>query len=225
MRNDFMITCASAMLLWAPAAPAATPADDVQALKDEVRRLSDRVRELEEQLDQQLDQQPARSRDLMRPPMGPSEDWDPFAEMERVQEQVNRVFRDSFGRRRGLEDRPNLFSGQMPAPDADVKKTPDGYVITMDLPGMDKDKIEVQTKDNMLIVSGERRTETAESRPDRFQRRERSFGSFARAMPLPRDARPERISTEYENGVLTIKIARDESARDAVPAPKAKPEK
>jgi HSP20 family protein len=107
--------------------------------------------------------------------------YDPFQEMDQIQQMMNRMFRDSFSRGafgRGF-DRQGFYE-----PDLDVEDTKDAYLIRLDLPGIDKDKISVKIQNNVLTVSGERKSEKEESREDGgFYRMERSFGSFIRSFP------------------------------------------
>ena len=80
-------------------------------------------------------------------------------------------------------------------------------LITMDIPGMDKDKINVQIKEGTLIISGERQSENQDNN-NQYYRQERSFGSFMQAIPLPDDAKTDQIDARYKNGVLTVTVAR-----------------
>lgn len=130
-------------------------------------------------------------------------DWDPFLEMERMQQHINSLFRHSLN---SLMRGP---SGGFPQfePDADIQETKNEYVIKMDLPGMEKDKINVEVKDNLLSVSGERKTEK-EQQNKGYYRSELSYGSFSRTIPLPGDVNSEKVTAEYSNGVLTVKLAK-----------------
>jgi HSP20 family protein len=95
-------------------------------------------------------------------------------------------------------------------PHEDVKQTPDAYIISMDIPGMEKDKINVEVKSGMLIVSGERTGEVKEEK-NKFYRQERSFGHFYRAIALPEDAKADTIDAQYNNGVLVVKVQREKT--------------
>jgi len=127
-----------------------------------------------------------------------SDTWEPFEEMKRMQQKLNKIFNENFGKGVG-----NYFE-----PDIDIKEDKTYYTITMDLPGMDKDKINVEIKNKMLRISGERETVLEENKGDKFFRQERSYGHFSRAIPLPDNIKENEISADYKNGVLTIKIAK-----------------
>lgn len=143
-----------------------------------------------------------------------SDTWQPFEEMKRMQQKLNKMFNESF--ERGMRnygfspfDKGNYFE-----PDIDIKEDKTHYIITMDLPGMDKDKISVEIKNNTLRVSGERETAFEENKGDKFFRQERSYGHFLRVIPLPDNIKEDEVSADYKNGVLTIKIAKASSAAD-----------
>src|SRR5262249_30991730 len=135
-----------------------------------------------------------------------ADQWDPWQEMQMMQQEMNRLFRDSFSRGMGGMYGPGFH------PQIDVKKTSDQYVMTMDLPGMDKNSINVQVKNGNLVVSGERSTENEVNRGQMF-RQERSFGKFFRSFPLPDDAKADQVSADYNNGVLQIEIGRQPNAK------------
>lgn len=146
-------------------------ADDTSQLKDQIKALQDRVDQLESQ--------------------------DPFTQMVRMREQMDRNMRQAFA------DTGVVFNPRM-----DMKQNDKQYNITMDIPGMDKDKINVEIKDGELTVSGERRSET-DNKSNQYYRQERSFGTFMQVIPLPDDAQKDKIEASYKNGVLTVVVARE----------------
>ena len=85
---------------------------------------------------------------------------------------------------------------------------------------MEKDKINVEVKNGMLIVSGDRNSEVQENKPNQFYLQERSFGHFLKTMPLPDDAKTDSIEAQYNNGVLTVKIARNKPSNPSSGAQK-----
>ncbi len=135
--------------------------------------------------------------------------YDPFYEMEQIQQRMNRMFRDSFSRATSFS-KPGFFEQHtFYEPEIDVDESNTHYVVKIDLPGMEKDQINVEVRDHFLVISGNRKTESEETdEHGNFYRAERSFGSFSRAVPLPADANQDDISAEYKNGVLVVKIAK-----------------
>ncbi|MBI4549598.1 MAG: Hsp20/alpha crystallin family protein [Candidatus Omnitrophica bacterium] len=149
---------------------------------------------------------PARKLEMPHPrPVAGS--WDPFEEMDRMQERIDRLFRDSFNRGRGSSEFSPWVSLPEFEPDADLRETRDGYVAVFDLPGLEKDRIKVEVNENALIVSGERQS-ASEQESEGYYQAERSFGSFQRVLPLPTGVDPENVQAAYENGVLTVKLAK-----------------
>jgi len=134
--------------------------------------------------------------------------WDPFAEMERMQEQINRMFHDSFRRGSRFDGITSPgWAGRFFEPTADIQDKGDFYLVKLDLPGMEKDRISIEATDNALTVSGERNVE--EEKADKkhgYYRMERSFGQFQRMIPLPADVKSDEVTADYEKGVLTIKL-------------------
>lgn len=91
--------------------------------------------------------------------------------------------------------------------DMDVSETDDAITFRCDMPGMQKDDIDVSLKGNVLTIKGERNVEE-ETKDDegRVISRERRLGSFARSFTVPDGVKPEDVKTSYENGVLTIVV-------------------
>jgi HSP20 family protein len=78
-------------------------------------------------------------------------------------------------------------------------------VVRADVPGVNRDQIEVEIENGQLVVSGERKEEHEERRGG-FYRTERSYGRFYRAIPLPDGVKPEQAQATFNNGVLEIRI-------------------
>ena len=85
---------------------------------------------------------------------------------------------------------------------ADVKETDDEYVITVDIPGMDKDSIHIDYDNNQLTIVGERQEEHRENKKG-YIRQERSFGSFSRSFYCD-NLDPNGIKATFKHGVLKI---------------------
>ena len=77
------------------------------------------------------------------------------------------------------------------------------YVIKADLPGVNPKDIQVTMEGDRLIVQGERKTDREIKRKD-YRRREAFYGSFRRAIPIPKGLKPEKIKAKYRDGVLEI---------------------
>ncbi|MBF0571710.1 MAG: Hsp20/alpha crystallin family protein [Candidatus Omnitrophica bacterium] len=168
-------------------------ADDTAELKDQIQALQSKVDQLQAQLASKQNSAPGAYS-----PTNVIYDQfeDPFAQMMRMQAQIDRNMGQAFA------DNGMAFTPRM-----DMKQTDKQYIVTMDIPGMDKDKINVEIKDGVLTVSGQRQTEN-ERNNSQYYYQGRSYGSFMQAIPLPKDAKKDQIEAAYKNGVLTIKVGR-----------------
>lgn len=88
------------------------------------------------------------------------------------------------------------------------------YILRVDLPGLDKDKINITVRGTLLTVQGVRASES-ESQDDEqgFYAKESSYGSFSRTLTLPGPVAEGRIDAKYENGVLTITLPKVEGGK------------
>jgi HSP20 family protein len=104
--------------------------------------------------------------------------------------------------------------GVMRAPSADVMETREEIRVSLELPGMRPDDVEVNLENNVLTITGEKREERKEDdREDRWHLSERRYGRFTRSFVLPRDVDQDRIHASFENGVLTVAIPKSEKAK------------
>ena len=87
-------------------------------------------------------------------------------------------------------------------PPVDLHEAVDGYVLTAELPGLDRDDLEIQMRDGQLTLSGVRRERDGTC--DQFHRVERGRGSFSRTFALPHPVDADRITADLRDGVLTI---------------------
>jgi len=98
------------------------------------------------------------------------------------------------------------------APAVDIFEKGDDLVIRAEIPGVEKDDIDIHVENNTLSIRGERRREK-DYVEDRAYRAERIFGSFVRTFRLPRTVDSSRISASYRNGVLELQIPKAEEAK------------
>lgn len=127
-----------------------------------------------------------------------------------LQREIDRVF-DSFFPTRHTEETEES-SKAVWAPRVDLSETDNLYRIELDVPGMNRDDINISYQDNQLTVSGERREETTEEDSD-YVRVERSFGHFYRSFRLPKTINADDIEASYNNGVLTIDVPKAEDSK------------
>jgi HSP20 family protein len=128
---------------------------------------------------------------------GPSR-WDPFEEIKRTQERLNQLFEDFMP----MEE---WGGGKVFTPAVDIKDEQDNLVVTTDLPGVNKEDVEINLKDDMLEISAKIGQEK-ETEEEGYLRRERSYTRFYRAVRLPANIKEEGSTAKIENGVLTITL-------------------
>lgn len=90
-------------------------------------------------------------------------------------------------------------------PTLDIKENKDSFEVHAELPGVKKEDIELQLKDNTLYLKGEKKSEQSEEK-DGWYRSERSFGSFSRVIPFSAEVDEERVEARYDNGVLKVRV-------------------
>lgn len=91
------------------------------------------------------------------------------------------------------------------APATDLIESATHYVLRADLPGVSEDDVTVELNDNVLSISGERRSDSEQHR-NGYQRIERSFGSFRRSVRLPDGVDAEAIAATFDRGVLEVSV-------------------
>jgi len=132
--------------------------------------------------------------------------YDPFREIRSLQEEMNRIL-SNFSR--GFED--DLMSGAW-TPSVDIFENKDQVVLEAELPGMKPEDVNISIENNVLTIQGERKFEKKEE-GDNYHRIERRYGSFTRSFTLPPTVDTEKITAEFDNGVLRLTIAKREEAK------------
>ena len=130
--------------------------------------------------------------------------------LTRVQQEMNEMFEDLF-RGFGLAPFESSFGiamGQF-SPRVDVVETSDALKVSAELPGMDKDDIDVSLSRDTLTISGEKKSEREEEGED-YYHLERSYGSFRRSVAVPCEIKDDEIEATFENGVLNIVLPKVE---------------
>ena len=133
--------------------------------------------------------------------------WDTSRELDPFQSEFNRLF-DSFLGNGGRAD----VRTRRWVPPMDLVETDGALVLRADLPGLGRDDVEIEVKDDVLTVSGERRSEH-EERADGHYRVERAFGRFSRSLSLPKGVDADSIGADFTDGVLEIRIPKPEERR------------
>ncbi len=135
--------------------------------------------------------------------------WDPFRDLVTLQNEMTRMFsRAATGGGEGGE----LLGAGSWIPPMDVHESPDRYTVTLELPGVAPDAVDVTFNDGALTIQGERKFYEGYSE-DSFHRVERRFGSFARSIALPSQVDADKIAAKFTNGLLTLEIPKAEQAK------------
>jgi HSP20 family protein len=161
---------------------------------------------------------PVRSEKTDRPAT-PSE-WRPF---EGLRREVDRLFENfsagswpaPFGR--NVFDIEPFWRGEIAwgkAPAVDVVEKDKAYEITAELPGIDKNNVEVKFADGVLTLKGEKKEEKEQKEKDRYVS-ERRYGSFQRSFRVPDSVDADKIDANFQNGVLTISLPKKPEAAKA----------
>lgn len=130
--------------------------------------------------------------------------------LNNLQQQIDRLFDQAM---RNLPSMPEWSEGmsQVVRPKLDIREAGEAYIITVEVPGVQKDDVHVEVKHDSLIISGEKKQET-EKKEERYHRVERSYGTFRRVLALPDDAKGDDIRASFKDGILTLRVPRDKSA-------------
>lgn len=129
-------------------------------------------------------------------------EYDPLKELAAVQKRMNQLFENAMART-NFDASEGLDTW---SPVCDVYETRDSLMMTVELPGMTRDQINVRIDGDEIVVEG-RCGMGAESRAERFHRVERESGSFSRRFRLPSTADRDSIQATYRDGLLTVTIA------------------
>lgn len=133
---------------------------------------------------------------------------DPFREFAQLQDRINRVFTDAYGR----SDEGLMTSGAW-VPPVDIYQNGDHEVVLKaELPDMKREEIDITVDNGTLTIKGEKKL-SSEVKEEQFHRIERRYGSFSRSFSLPQAIDAGRVSADYRDGVLTVKLPMREEAK------------
>lgn len=137
--------------------------------------------------------------------------WNPLQDLMLLQERMNRLFEDATQRRSSGEGTENEIERAEWRPKADVYETDEAFIISADLPGVDRSTMEITVDENRLILRGKREiSEPANSRS------ERPHGTYLRTFTVPSSVDQNSIRADYRDGVLEIHLPRRKSEKKRV---------
>ena len=132
----------------------------------------------------------------------------PLADVAVLQNRLNSIFSD-FARPESEQE--TLAMGNF-IPPVDVYEDEQQLVLKLEVPGIKQEDLDVQVENQTLTVKGERKFEKSE-KEENFHRIERRYGSFTRTFTLPQTVDAGSVKANYEQGVLTIALAKKEAAK------------
>ena len=135
--------------------------------------------------------------------------WDPFRDLEALQERMSQLF--SLTPLRGNGGKEDLSATEW-MPLVDVTEDDQEYLIKAELPEVKKEDVKVTAENGVLRITGERKYEK-ETKTKKEHRMERSYGRFERSFALPEDASVAKVSAEFKDGMLKVHLPKDENAK------------
>jgi HSP20 family protein len=129
--------------------------------------------------------------------------WDPMADLLDAHRTMDRVFDQFFGN--GGSSAPEAEHGEVPTYylPVDILETEGSYVLSAGVPGFSPDQVEVTFEDGVLSIFAKATPLQGEGN---WVRRERPYGSFVRKLQLPQQVVADKISADFDNGLLTITV-------------------
>ena len=124
----------------------------------------------------------------------------------RFEDEMDQMLENFFGR--GERN----WGGENFVPTANLVETENEFEVTIDLPGLKPEEVNLELREGALWITGERKEET-EEKGKTFHRMERRYGSFRRVIPLPTSVKDENIEAEFRQGVMTVKLPTSEEIK------------
>ena len=140
---------------------------------------------------------------------------DPFRDMIALQRQMEQLFGSTLSPYSGFPAFDAILLDQDIEQAMDLRENADSYIVQMDLPGLEKSDIKVEVEDQVLSVSGERKTITEQKDDEKVLVQERSLSSFGREVVLPCDVDAANVTASYHAGVLTITLPKTEQQKES----------
>ena len=131
--------------------------------------------------------------------------WDPFREMEALLDRYGRSSRKTLAK---SDDKAFEVGDWMPQ--VDISETKEAFIVKAELPGVEKEDVNVNFENSVLTIRGEKKIETEDKKRHRV---ECAYGSFIRSFTLPQTIKADKIEAVYKNGILNLTIPKAEEAK------------
>jgi len=129
--------------------------------------------------------------------------------------EIQRKYRNEFDKLfDGFFRESDIFPGQLYSlsPKADIEENDNEYIISLELPGVDKKDIKLNVDNNLLIIKGEKK-QSKEVKEENYLCSERNYGSFQRTFEFPGLIKPDKIEAEFKDGILRISAPKSEEIK------------
>ncbi|MFP4654105.1 MAG: Hsp20/alpha crystallin family protein [Methanohalobium sp.] len=123
--------------------------------------------------------------------------WDPFEDIRETQRYLSDLFEDMMP--------AEWAESETYAPLVDVKEEDNNVIVTADIPGVNKEDVDINIRDDTVEINGQHKEES-ETEEEGYYRHERTYRAFSRTVPLPASVNEEDASAKLENGVLHITL-------------------
>ncbi len=185
-------------------------------LRESAEELSRELKNLSEKVKNLIPKGKKKNRlpvQIEKPNEGALDTWlRPFSDLQRATDRLFNEFVKGMGFP-GIGTGESLLSlTGYEWPRVDISETDDNIQIMADLPGVDKDDIEISIRNNVITIRGEKRQEE-EKEGEGFYKIERSYGTFQRSFYLPSEIEEDRAEASFKDGVLKITLPKTASAK------------
>jgi HSP20 family protein len=140
--------------------------------------------------------------------------WDAFHDLRGAQDQMNEMYKlvAQVRAQHASQSDTGAISAAAWAPAVDISERKDAYVVTVELPGVRVEDLEIAFQDGLLTIQGERSL-TQDSADEQFHVLERRYGLFRRSITLPLHVQADAIKASTEDGVLQVVVPKVEEAQ------------
>ena len=134
--------------------------------------------------------------------------WKPYRDFYNIHERFNRLLQNDFSKDMDSDN----ISASAWSPLTDIYETEKDYVFKLEVPGLSREDIQIEFKQDTLIVTGERKEETEVKKED-YHRIERCCGNFTRSFHIPQNIDEKKIEATMKDGILELKVPKQEEAQ------------
>ncbi|MBD3223203.1 MAG: Hsp20 family protein [Caldithrix sp.] len=132
--------------------------------------------------------------------------WNPSRNLLGLRDEMDRLF-ENF-----LTPEWRTTEGQAITPVLDMEENENEYIVSAELPGMNKDDVKITFQNNTLTLSGEKKAEK-EINEENYHRVERRYGKFCRTVNIPGEVKNEDIEASFNDGILKIHMPKAEESK------------